>query len=111
MNQIPENLDSGSGKMLLPEFFRLTGDLLLAQNPKNAVEAELWFQQALEIARELQATMMELRVALSLCRFWQEQGKEEQGHRLLSSVFEKFTEGFKSADLTEAKKLLSSVKT
>jgi predicted ATPase/class 3 adenylate cyclase len=109
VNQIPENIDSGSGKMLLPEFFRLKGDLLLASSPSNAGEAELWFQQALEIARELKANMMELRVALSLYRFWRAQGKEDQGHRLLNSVFEKFSEGFRTADLTEAKELLNAV--
>ena len=92
--------------MLLPEFFRLKGDLLLAHNPKNVVEAELWFQQALEVAQGLQANMMELRVALRLCRLWREQGKGEQGKQLLSSIIEKFTEGFTTGDLVEAKELL-----
>jgi predicted ATPase len=109
VNQIPENINSGSGKMLLPEFFRLKGNLLLAHNPKNLIEAELWLQRALEIAQELQANMMELRVALSLCRFWREQDKEEQGHRLLDGVFKKFTEGFTTADLIEARALINNV--
>jgi predicted ATPase/class 3 adenylate cyclase len=109
VDQIPDNLNSGSGKMLLPEFFRLKGDLLLAHNPNNAGEAELWFQQALEVARELQANMLELRVALSLCRLWREQGKDEQGKQLLNSILGKFTEGFTTADLLEAKELLSEM--
>jgi len=105
-----ENLNSGSGKTLLPEILRLKGDLLLAHNPNNVDEAELWLQQALQIAQELQANMMELRVALSLCRLWREQGKEEQGNQLLNSIIEKFTEGFTTADLIEAKELLKNVR-
>jgi predicted ATPase/class 3 adenylate cyclase len=106
-DQAAGNLNSGSGRTLLPEFFRLKGDLLLAITPDNAAEAELWYQQALEIAHDLQANMLELRVALSLSRLWQEQGKDEQGTRLLSNIYEKFTEGFGTADLMEARKLLS----
>ena len=109
VDQIPDNLNSGSGKMLLPEFFRLKGDLLLAHNPKDAGEAELWYQRALEIAQELQATMMELRVALSLSRLWREQGKDEQGNQLLRGILEKFTEGFRTADLIEANEYLSKI--
>ena len=110
VDQIPENLNGGSGNTLLPEFFRLKGELLIASSPDYAGEAELWFQRAMEVARDLQAIMMELRVALSLYRFWREQGKEEQGQRLLSSVLEKFTEGFRTADLIEAKEFLRSLK-
>ena len=102
-------LSSGSGRSLLPEFFRLKGDLLLAITLENAAEAELWYKQALEVAQELQANMMELRVALALSRLWRAQGKDELGKRLLSSVVEKFTEGFRTADLMEAKELLTNV--
>jgi predicted ATPase len=108
VNQIPEDLNSGSGQTLLPEFFRLKGELLFASSPDNVGEAELWFQRALKITQDLQANMMELRVTLSLYRLWREEGKNEQGYRLLSGVFEKFTEGFTTTDLMEAKELLSN---
>lgn len=94
-----------SGRALAPEFCRLKGDLLLALTPDNAAEAELWFQQALEVAREVQARMLELRTALSLCRLWRDQGKAEQGQRLVSNVYEYLTEGFTTPDLLEAKAL------
>jgi len=107
LNPLFENLNSGSGNILLPEFLRLKGDLLLANDPNNAGEAENWLQQGLGVAQELQANMMELRVALSLFRLLQEQGKEEQGKQMLDSVLEKFTEGFTTADLVEARELLA----
>ncbi len=95
-----------TGRAMLPEFLRLKGDLLLAITPENAAEAESWFQQALEVAQELEARMLELRAAISLSRLWQAQGKAEQGRRVLSNAYERFTEGFTTADLMEAKDLL-----
>jgi len=65
------------------------------------------YLSALETAQKLQANMLELRTAIRLSRLWQDQGKAEQGQRLLSSVFEKFTEGFTTADLIEARDLLN----
>ncbi|RPI78377.1 MAG: hypothetical protein EHM41_25110 [Chloroflexi bacterium] len=85
---------------------RLKGDLLLAVSPENAAEAESLFQHALEVARELDARMLELRAAISMNRMWQAQGEAGQGRRLLSSVYERFTEGFTTADLKEAQDLL-----
>ncbi len=98
----------GSKNPLSSELCRLKGDLLLAHSPKNPVEAEAWFQQALEVAQERQAGMLELRTAISLSRLWREQGKPEQGRRLLSDAYRKMTEGFTTADLKEARALLSS---
>ena len=72
-------------------------------------EAEPWFQQALEIARERQARMLELRAAMSLSRLWREQGKAEHGRQLLSDAYEGLTEGFTTADLKEASALLADL--
>ena len=95
-----------SGRALLPEFLRLKGDLLLELSPAKAAEAEPWFQQALEVARELQARMLELRAAISLSRLWLDQDKAEQGRQILSEAYARFTKGFTTADLIEAKDLL-----
>ena len=94
---------------MAPEFLRLKGNLLYVSSPDNAGEAELCYQQALQAAQNLQANMMELRVALSLFRLWREQGKGEQGDQLLRGILEKFTEGFTTADLMEARELLSNM--
>ena len=49
--------------------------------------------------------MTQLRAALRLCRLWRSQGRND-ADRLLRSVYDTFTEGFATADLTEAKALL-----
>jgi adenylate cyclase len=101
------NVDPSAGKALAPEFFRLRGELLLAAGPEKAAEAEAMFLQALEITRAVKARMVELRVALSLSRMWRARGQPEAGRQLVSEVYGRFTEGFATADLLEAKELCS----
>ena len=89
-----------------PELYRLTGELLLQQNSDNHTEAASCFQQAITIAQSQQAKSWELRAATSLARLWQQQGKHQEAHALLTPVYSWFTEGFDTADLKDAKALL-----
>jgi predicted ATPase len=84
------------------ELHRLKGEL----SPDPQAEAEASFRRALEIARRQQAKSLELRVATSLARLWQEQGKKAKAWRLLSKIYGWFTEGFDRKDLQEAKAML-----
>ena len=74
-------------------------------------EAEACFQQALEVVRQQQAKSLELRVAMSLGRLWQRQGKRAAAYQLLAEVYGWFTEGFDTADLQEARALLDAGET
>ena len=101
-----------------PELWRLKGELLLAQSKEKkktprsasrnaqAKEAEQCFQCALKIARERGARSLELRVAMSLARLEQMEGKRGTAHDLLASVYGWFTEGHDTLDLQEARTLL-----
>jgi predicted ATPase len=102
MQMVGQNTDN----FFFGDFCILNGDLLLAISPDRLAEAESLFQQALEAALKLQATMLELQAAIRLCRIWMVRGKAKQGRRLLSDAYEKFTEGFATAELMEAKELL-----
>jgi predicted ATPase len=53
--------------------------------------------------------MLELRAAMSLTRLWINAGKEEQAKKLLSEIYERFTEGFSTIDLQEARGLLANL--
>jgi predicted ATPase/class 3 adenylate cyclase len=99
----------GSGRTLLPEFQLLKGDLLLALPQGNGVNPEPCFQQAFDIAQDLDARMSQLRAAVRLCRLAQDQGNEAHAGRVLRAVYDTFTEGFTTADLTEARVLLESL--
>ena len=61
------------------------------------------------MARRQQAKSWELRVAMSLCRLWQRQGKGTAARELLAPIYGWFTEGFDTADLQEAKTLLEEL--
>jgi predicted ATPase len=72
-------------------------------------EAEECFLNAISIAQQQQAKSLELRAATSLARLWQQQGKKDEAHKLLSDVYNWFTEGFDTKDLQEAKALLDEL--
>ena len=46
---------------------------------------------------------------MGLSRLWQQQGKMEQAHQLLSEIYGWFTEGFATTDLQEAQALLDEL--
>jgi predicted ATPase/DNA-binding winged helix-turn-helix (wHTH) protein len=91
------------------EVCRLRGVLLLRQPGTPQEEAEAWWQRALDVARCQQAKSLELRAAMSLARLWQRQGKRIEARALLAPVYGWFTEGFDTADLQEAKALLTEI--
>ena len=91
------------------ELQRLRGELLLQESQQNCPEAEACFHTALDGARLQQAKSLELRAATSLARLWQQQGQQTEARELLTPVYEWFTEGFDTADLKDAKALLSEL--
>jgi len=91
------------------ELYRLQGDLLLADSTRRHAEAHAVYQQALALARSQQARSWGLRIAMSLSRLWQRQGKRAEAYDLLAPVYGWFTEGFDTADLQEAKMLLQGL--
>jgi predicted ATPase len=93
------------------EVYRLKGDLLWARAAADHTEVEGFFRQALAIARHQQAKSLELRVAMSLSRLWQQQGKRREARQLVAEVYGWFTEGFDTADLHDAKVLLEELGT
>src|SRR5262249_13745163 len=102
-------MDTTGERVWEPELYRLKGELLLQQHADHQDEAEHCFHQAIVIAQHQQAKSWELRAATSLARLWQQQGKRQEAHDLLASVYHWFTEGFDTADLQDAKALLDEL--
>jgi predicted ATPase len=101
--------ESRSERWYEPELRRLRGECLLREGGMDAGDAATCFEEALRVARAQAAKSWELRSAVSLARFWAEQGKRQKGHDLLAPVYAWFTEGFDTADLREAKVLLDEL--
>jgi predicted ATPase len=94
----------------MADLLRIKGDLLLLEGTHEATAAaEDHFLQALDWARRQGALSWELRCATSLARAKHEQQRTGEAHELLSAVYDRFTEGFDTADLKTAKALLSSL--
>jgi predicted ATPase len=106
INEAIEIVEEGSGLTLIPEFYLLRGQLLLALPDASGMGAEAWLLRAFEVARELDAKMPQLRAAIELCRSQLERGDGEDGSGVLSATYAKFTEGFATPDLIDAAELL-----
>ena len=91
------------------ELYRVKGRLLLERDATNGSEAESCFHRAIEIARSQKAKSWELRAATTLARLWCDQRRLDDARDLLTPVYHWFTEGFETADLIEAKKLLDEL--
>ncbi len=103
--EVMDNLDE---RYMEAELYRLKGELLLMEGQAEA-EGEGHFHQAIEIARQQQAKILELRAVMSLSRLLQKQGKKAEARKLLQEIYGWFTEGFGMADLKEAKVLLKEL--
>jgi len=68
-----------------------------------------WTFLAKEVAHKQHAKSRELRAATNLACLWQQQGKQPEGHKKLSEVYNCFTKGFETKDLQEAKALLEAL--
>jgi predicted ATPase len=90
------------------ELYRLKGELLLAEANDQAA-AEGCFHTAIETARYQQGKAWELRATMSLARLWHRQGRRDEAHDELASVYNTFTEGFSTPDLVEAKAMLEGL--
>jgi hypothetical protein len=93
-----------------PELLRVRGELFLLQSSLAAAErAEDLFRQSLDAARRQGALSWELRAATSLARLLHDQGRPADAIVCLQPVYDRFTEGFGTADLVTAKRLLDEL--
>jgi class 3 adenylate cyclase len=87
------------------EIHLLRGDLL-ASAGKAEAEVQRSYLGSMEGARGQQARSLELRAAIRLARLWAEQGERQNARDLLAPIYARFTEGFDTQDLKDAKALL-----
>jgi predicted ATPase len=92
------------------ELHRLSGELHLADSPRQQDEAEASFHRALETARRQGAMSLELRAAVSLGRLWRRQRKSDAARSLLSKVRSQLTEGVDTGDIRDASALLAELR-
>ena len=91
-----------------PEIRRLFGEALVRGNRRSLPAAIAQFEQAIALARRQESRSFELRATTSLARASSTQSRQPEWHGRLSKIYQTFTEGFDTTDLTDAKTLLAT---
>jgi len=92
------------------EVLRARGEALLTGGNADAwPEAEKLFLRAIDVSRGQGALSWDLRSATSLARLANLKGGVGDARKLLTEVYERFTEGYSTPDLVEAKAVLESL--
>lgn len=110
------------------ELYRLKGELLVMQsrylsvsreatgaavvahpNLSVVAQAEHCFKESIRIAQQQKAKSWELRTVMSIARLYMYQGNQAEARSLLIQIYDKFTEGFDTVELREARALLDEL--
>ena len=93
-----------------PEILRAQASRLWrAGGDAAAGPAEALYLRALDLARSQSALAWELRVVNSLARLRSAQGRAAEALTLVQAVYGRFSEGFETADLQEARSLIDAL--
>ena len=92
----------------LPELLRIKSQILAAQHDRKS--ALNCLTEAIAIARAQSALAWELRSTMALARMLSDDGQRDQARRTLALVYDRFTEGFETADLKLASALLEDLR-
>ncbi|KJC54473.1 hypothetical protein UP10_40550, partial [Bradyrhizobium sp. LTSPM299] len=91
----------------LSELLRIKSQILVAQHDRES--AMNCLTEALTVARAQSALAWELRSAMALARLLAEDGQRDQARHTLALVYDRFTEGFETADMKLARTLLEDL--
>ncbi len=102
-----EHCQRNDENWIMPELLRVKGALMERQGlADSTMAAEDLYLRSLDVARGQGAVSWQLRTAISLARLWNGQRRAGEARELLSPIYDRFTEGFATADLQTAKALL-----
>ncbi len=92
------------------ELHRIAGNLLLGYATIDVERSKAHYLRAIEVAREQHAASLDLRASTSLARLWAHGGERQNAYDMLAPVYARFTEGFDTRDLVDAKELLDHLR-
>ena len=95
-------------EMDLPELLRIKSQVLAARHDRES--AVNCLTEALTVARAQSALAWELRSTMALARMLSEDGQRDQARHALALAYDRFTEGFETADLRLARALLEDLR-
>jgi tetratricopeptide (TPR) repeat protein len=92
----------------LADLLRIKSLILMAQHDRES--AMNCLTEALAVARAQSALAWELRSTMVLARLLRESGQCDEARRTLPLVYDRFTEGFETADLKQARALIEDLR-
>jgi hypothetical protein len=99
--------DRNEDRWCVAELLRIKGEIAL--DGGRDADAEALFQNSFDWSRRQEALSWELRTATSLARLRCAQGRPGEGIAILRPAYDRFTEGFGTADLIDARDLLATL--
>jgi predicted ATPase/DNA-binding winged helix-turn-helix (wHTH) protein len=99
---------SSGVEFYLSELLRIKSQILAAQHDRES--ALNCLTEAIAVARAQSALAWELRSTMVLARMLSEHGQRDQARDTLALVYDRFTEGFDTADLKLARALLEDLR-
>jgi class 3 adenylate cyclase/tetratricopeptide (TPR) repeat protein len=92
-----------------PGLLQTKGALLLLHGTAKAAEAENCFRQVIRVGQSHGAKLWELHASTSLARLLRDTNRRDEARAMLSDIYGRFTEGFDTADLKDARTLLDEL--
>ncbi|HLG81898.1 MAG TPA: winged helix-turn-helix domain-containing protein [Bradyrhizobium sp.] len=93
----------------MPELLRVKAGLLRATPEGDPDRAEACLTQSLDLSRSQGALGWELRTATDLAALWLGKGRRQAANEVLHRAYDRFTEGFDTADLRAAARLMKDL--
>jgi len=93
----------------MAELLRIKAQILVAMPRYGRAPAMDCLNETLAVARAQYALALELRSATALARLLSESGQRDQARHTLVLVYDRFTEGFETADLQIASRLIKEL--
>ncbi len=100
-----EEMHQNGQMMFMPEYLRVGADILAA---KADAGAETAYLHAIDLAQKQSALAWELRATAGLARFYKN-SFPGRARTILKTVYDHFSDGFETADLMAAKRLLDEL--
>jgi hypothetical protein len=104
-----DQLNQSSAHVPEAELCRIKGEIIGAAPPFNLAESEYWLRRAIETSQRQGSQWYELRATVSLARLLIKRVNRAEARTMLTEIYNRFTEGFDTTDLKEAKTLLDEL--
>jgi len=110
LDKAQTSVDKRDERWWEPEIYRLRGELILLKPDENTNIVRDCFRKAISISRKQSSRSLELRAAMSIARLSQRNNDQPDGAQILGDCYARFSEGFDTTDLRQAKTLLEELR-